>query len=211
MTWHDIPQRSDEWHSLRCGKVTASRIADVVAMTKTGWGASRQNYRAELVVERLTGVQFERFVSAEMRRGSELEPHAIAAYEWYSDVTVQMVGFVDHPRIPMSGASPDGLVGEHGLVEVKIPNSATHLDTLLGVPFDKKYVDQVQWQMACTGREWCDLASFDPRLPESMRLFVKRIVRDEKRIAELEQAVKVFLGEIETIVAELKGKYEEAA
>lgn len=195
----------------RLGRVTASRIADVVAMTKTGWGASRQNYRAELIAERLTGMQAARFVNKEMLHGIETEPYARDAYEFRFDCDVQPGGFWLHPLYDMAGASPDGLIGADGLVEFKCPSTATHLDTLLGQPFDKRYVDQCQWQMACTGRAWCDLASFDPRLPESMRLFVKRIVRDEKRIAELEQAVKVFLGEIETIVAELKGKYEEAA
>src|SRR5690606_6597640 len=140
----------------RLGRVTASRIADVTAATRNGWGASRANYKAELVAERLTGQPAQRFISGAMQHGIDTEPDAILAYEFFTDQTVEPVGFVDHPTIAMSGASPDGLIGDDGLVEVKCPNTATHLDTLLGGAIPDKYLKQMQWQMACTGRQWCD-------------------------------------------------------
>jgi predicted phage-related endonuclease len=201
---------SPEHVAQRLGKVTASRVSDVMAKTKTGWGASRTNYRAELIAERLTGVQAKRFVNGEMIHGIEQEDSARDAYSFVADVDVGPGGFVEHPTLAMAGASPDGLVGLDGLVEIKCPNTATHLDTLLGEPIDNRYILQMQWQMACTGRTWCDFVSYDPRLPAAMQLYIKRVPRDGKLIAELEQAVKVFLGEINTIVAELRAKYEPA-
>lgn len=210
---NEIIQGSKEWLALRCGKVTASRVADVVAKTKSGPSASRQNYMAELIAERLTGLPAERFSNAAMAWGTEKEPDARAAYEFYRSETVKEVGFVLHPKIEQSGASPDGLVGADGLVEIKCPNTATHLETLLGQMVPSKYINQMQWQMACTGRQWCDFASYDPRLPEEMRLFVKRMPRDDKRIEELEIEVAGFLLEIAVKISELNSIYskQEAA
>lgn len=210
---NDMLQRTDEWHAARLGKVTASRLSDVIARTKTGWGASRANYMAELVAERLTGQPAERFISAAMKRGTEVEPEARAAYSWHVDMDIQEVGFVAHNRIRDTGASPDGLVGDNGLVELKCPETATHIDTLLGAAIPDKYIVQMQWQMACTGRMWCDFASYDPRMPEEMRLFVKRIERDNTRIAELENLVIEFLGELSVKVEKLNALYaaKEAA
>ena len=209
----NIIQGSEEWHALRCGRVTASRVADVVAKTKSGWGASRANYAAELIAERLTGEPAERFTNAAMQWGTDHEPDARAAYEFFRDAAVVEIGFVDHPSIAMTGASPDGLVGEDGLVEIKCPNTATHLDTLLSQTVPAKYVTQMLWQMACTGRKWCDFVSFDPRLPESMSMFVKRVERDDKRIAELETEVAAFLEEISAKIEQLNSLYgmKEAA
>jgi putative phage-type endonuclease len=209
----DIIQGSEEWHAIRCGRVTASRVADVVAKTKSGWGASRANYAAELIAERLTGEPAERFTNAAMQWGTDHEPDARAAYEFFRDAAVVEIGFVDHPSIAMTGASPDGLVGEDGLVEIKCPNTATHLDTLLSQTVPAKYVTQMLWQMACTGRKWCDFVSFDPRLPESMSMFVKRVERDDKRIAELETEVAAFLEEISAKIEQLNSLYgmKEAA
>lgn len=192
----------------RLGKATASRMGDLTAKTKTGWGASRLNYRAELVIERLTGMPAKRYLSAEMLWGIEHEDEARDAYCWRKDVDVEKPGFIDHPTIPMTGASPDGFVGADGLVEFKCPNTNTHIDTLLGAPIDRRYILQCQWQMACTGRVWCDWVSYDPRLPESMQLVVKRIERDDELIEGLAREVKVFLGEVDTIVAELRARYE---
>lgn len=206
-----MEQRSAEWFAARLGKVTASRIADVVARTKTGWGASRKNYMAELVAERLTGARAEGFESAAMRWGTEMEPEARAAYEFYRDATVADVGFVAHPTIPDSGASPDGVVGDDGLVEIKCPGTSTHIDTLLGATVPEKYVLQMQWQMACTGRQWCDFVSYDPRLPESMRMFCDRVKRDDDQIATLETAVTDFLKELQRTVDHLQKLYEKEA
>lgn len=203
-----IVQGSPEWFAERVGKVTASRVADVVARTKSGWGASRANYMAELIAERLTGVKSEGFVSAAMQHGIDTEPQARDAYSFYAGVDVEQVGFIAHPTIEMSGASPDGLVGNDGLVEIKCPSTATHIDTLLDGKVPERYVLQMQWQMACTGRKWCDFVSFDPRMPESMRLFIKRVERDENLIASLEKDVELFLREVETKVAALRSVYE---
>lgn len=203
-----IVQGSPEWFAERVGKVTASRVADVVARTKSGWGASRANYMAELIAERLTGAKSEGFVNAAMQHGIDTEPQARDAYSFYAGVDVEQVGFIAHPTIEMSGASPDGLVGNDGLVEIKCPNTATHIDTLLDGKVPERYVLQMQWQMACTGRKWCDFVSFDPRMPESMRLFIKRVERDEKLIASLEKDVELFLREVETKVAALRSMYE---
>ncbi len=207
-----IVQGSPEWFAARAGKATASRIADIVAQTKSGPSASRKNYAAQLVAERLTGVIEEGFRSAAMVWGTDTEPQARAAYSFREDVDVAEAGFAVHPRIPMSGASPDGLVGDDGLIEIKCPNTAGHISTLLGasgIPGD--YMTQMQWQMACTGRAWCDFVSFDPRMPESMRLYVKRVDRDSARIAELEAAVVKFLREVDETVNALRAVYEVAA
>jgi putative phage-type endonuclease len=206
-----IVQGSEAWFAARCGRVTASRVADVVARTKTGWGASRANYAAELIAERLTGCTAPSFTNAAMQHGVDQEPIARAAYEARTGCTVDLVGFVDHPEIAMSGASPDGLIGDDGLLEIKCPNTATHLDTLLSETVPGKYVTQMQWQMACTGRAYCDFASFDPRLPPNMALFVRRVERDVSLILELESEVTAFLAEIDAKVSALTERYGRAA
>jgi putative phage-type endonuclease len=210
MTDH-IPQGSPEWFALRVGKVTASRMADLMAKTKTGFGASRANYMAELVAERLTGQPAERFTNSAMNWGTETEPQARAAYAFFRDMNVTETGFFNHPKIAMSGASPDGLVGDDGLLELKCPNTATHIESLLSGAVAEKYILQMLWQMACTGRKWCDFASFDPRLPPKLQLFVKRIPRDEKRIAELEDAVRAFLSELDGKLSALNALETEKA
>jgi putative phage-type endonuclease len=205
-----IEQGSAEWHQQRLGKATASRIADIIAKTKTGYSTSRANYPAELVCERLTGNPTETFKNAAMQWGTEKEPDAKAAYEFMHDVDVVAAEFVIHPMIPMAGASPDGYVGENGLIEIKCPITATHIDTLLRGQVPDKYEVQMLWQMACTGRQWCDYVSFDPRLPPHLQLFVKRVHRNEPRIAELEAEVESFLREVAETIAKL-GKLERLA
>ena len=204
-------QGSAEWFSERLGKVTASRVADVIAKTKTGWGASRANYMAQLVAERLTGAPQESYTNAAMQWGIDMEPDARAAYSFYADCDVSPVGFVPHQYIAMSGASPDGLIGEDGLVEIKCLNTATHIDTLLSKRVPEKYVTQMMWQMACTGRKWCDFVSFDPRMPEHMRMFVQRRERDDQAIRELEADVRAFLKELDAKVDDLNALYARAA
>lgn len=201
-------QGSPEWFAARCGKVTASRITDLMAKTKSGWGAGRKNYAAELVAERLTGTPAQSFTNAAMQWGTETEPQARAAYAFFHDADVQEIGFADHPTIKMAGASPDGLVNADGLVEIKCPNTATHIDTLLSKEVPKKYVPQMMFQMACTSRDWCDFVSFDPRMPEDLRLFMRRVERDDKQIAEIEDAVVEFLTEIEETIMALTGVEE---
>lgn len=196
-------QGDTDWKAIRCGKVTASRVADVVAKTKTGWGASRANYLAELIAERLTGIPADSYTNAAMQWGTDHEAEARDAYQFYAEQDVEQVAFVTHPALELAGASPDGLVGSAGLVEIKCPNTATHIETLLGQSIPSKYVTQMQWQMACTGRQWCDFASFDPRMPEALRLFVKRLNRDDVLIASLESSVGGFLVEVEAKLAAL--------
>jgi len=202
-----MDQRSPEWYAARLGKVTASRVADVVAKTKTGYSTSRANYMAQLICERLTGVQGESYSSSAMQWGTDTEPMARAAYENHSGALVMETGLVPHQTIPMAAASPDGLIGSDGLVEIKCPITATHIETLLGQSTPGRYVTQMQWQMACTGRKWCDFVSFDPRMPESMQLFVERIQRNDETITLLEREVMMFLGELDKKVGELKEKY----
>ncbi|WP_426126262.1 lambda exonuclease family protein [Pararhizobium sp. PWRC1-1] len=206
----NIVQGSPEWLALRAGKVTASRVADVIAKTKTGVSASRAKYAGELIAERLTGQPAERFTNGAMAWGTEKEPDARKAYEFYRDTDVAEVAFVLHPTIADSGASPDGLVDVEGLLEIKCPETHTHIETLLNKAVPSKYVTQMMWQMACTGRKWCDFVSFDPRLPESMQFFCQRVYRDETVIAELECEVVVFINEVRGKVAKLRRLYEPA-
>jgi putative phage-type endonuclease len=198
-----MEQRTDDWFAARLGKVTASRVADVVAKTKSGYSASRENYMADLIVERLTGQKASSFSSAAMEWGTEQEPNARAAYSARTGELVEEVGFIEHPTIALSGASPDGLVSE-GIVEFKCPNTATHLEYLLAGKPPEKYVTQMQWQMACTGRPWCDFVSYDPRLPEHLQMLVVRIPRNEVRIIELEDEVRKFLAELDDKVKKLQ-------
>ena len=198
-----MEQKSEEWFQARLGKVTASRVADVIAKTKTGYSASRENYMAQLVVERLTNTQAESFTNAAMQWGTDQEPFARAAYELKMGVMVDETGLVDHPTIPMAGASPDGLVGEDGLVEIKCPKTATHIDTLLTQTVPAKYITQMQFQMACTGRQWCDFVSFDPRMPQKAQIFIKRVLRDDSFIKEIESEIKKFLAEVSAKVDQL--------
>ncbi|KQU96817.1 exonuclease [Ensifer sp. Root31] len=205
----DMVQGTAEWHAMRLGKVTASRVADVIAKTKSGPSASRAKYAGELIAERLTGSPAERFSNAAMAWGTEQEPEARKTYEFYRDTDVVQVAFVSHPVIGDSGASPDGLVDVDGLLEIKCPETHTHIETLLNKEVPSKYVTQMMWQMACTGRKWCDFVSYDPRLPESMRFFCRRVHRDDALIAELERDVVAFLNEVRGKVIELRRLYEE--
>lgn len=191
-----MEQRTDDWFAARLGKVTASRVADVIAKTKTGYGAGRANYAADLVVERLTGQKASSFTNAAMEWGTEQEPYARAAYAAKTGILVEEVGFIDHPTVAMSGASPDGLA-EEGLVEIKCANTATHLEYIFDGKPPQKYVTQMQWQMACAGKPWCDFVSYDPRLPERLRLLVVRVPRDDDYIKMLEQEVTTFLQELD--------------
>lgn len=207
-----VLQGSPEWHQLRLGKATASRVADIIRKGKGGaLSLSRARYAGELVAERLSGLPTVGFKSADMEWGNQTEAQARDAYAFYRDADLIEVDFVDHPSIGMAGASPDRLVAPDGLLEIKCPATHTHIATLFGEPIDPDYIVQMQWQMACTGRAWCDWASFDPRLPESMRLHVRRVPRDNARIAELETAVVDFLNEVRLTVHRLRAKYEPEA
>ena len=201
-----IEQGSDAWKALRAGKVTASRVADVLSKVKSGESAGRKNYRMDLVAERLTGKPADSFTNSAMQWGTEQEPFARIAYETHKGLFVEQVPFVDHPTIEWFGCSPDGLVGEDGLLEIKCPNTTTHLEYLQEGKPPSKYIPQMMAQMACTGRKWCDFASFDPRLPEDLQLFVVRLNWDDAYIQEMEAEVKQFLNEVEATLLKLKRK-----
>lgn len=190
-----IVQGSQEWKELRAGKATASRIKDIIAKTKTGYSASRENYLTELVIERF-GVISEGFTNASMQHGTETEPYARHEYEIRNGVMIDEIDFVEHPTILRSGASPDGMIGD-GLIEIKCPDSKTHFDYLLADVVPEKYKPQMAWQMACTGAKWCDFVSFDPRVPYGLSYFQIRYERDDVYIKHLEEEVKQFLKEVE--------------
>ena len=207
-----MQQGSQEWKQARCGRVTASRVHDIVAVTRSGgYTTGRKNYLAELVCERLTGVPAPSYQSPAMIYGTETEPEARFAYALKAGVEIDEVGFLKHPVIAMAGASPDGLVGGDGMVEIKCPNSATHIETLLHDKIDLEYASQMQFQMACSGREWCDFVSFDKRLPEPMQLYICRVPRDDKRIAEIDQEVVKFLIDLDATVDLLRKRYMQEA
>jgi putative phage-type endonuclease len=197
-------QGSNEWFANRLGKVTASRLADVLAKTKTGYSASRTNYMTQLVLERITQTKAESYSNAAMQWGTEQEPFARAAYEMHSGVLVDQVGFVLHPSIESAGMSPDGLVGSDGLVEIKCPLSKTHVRYKLENKVPAEYRTQMLWQMACSERAWCDFVSFDPRMPEDLQLFVIRFERDDEAIKAMEAEVLVFLSEVDSIIKRLR-------
>jgi putative phage-type endonuclease len=200
-----MEQRTEEWFAARLGKVTASRVADVLAKIKSGESASRKNYKMELVVQRLTNKVGESFTNAAMEWGTEQEPFARMAYEAHTGTFVKEEGFVDHPTIEGFGCSPDGIVGE-GLIEIKCPNTATHIETVLENKAPSKYIPQMQCQMACTGAKWCDFVSFDPRVPEDLQLFVVRVERDQEYIDAMEVEVKQFLSEVLDLFNQLKAR-----
>jgi len=200
----DLVQGTPEWRQARVGSLGASRVHEAIARTRNGWAASRASVLGDIVAERLTGVPAEIYVTEAMRRGQALEPDARAAYAFQRDVDVELVGLVRHPRIAGTHASPDGLVADCGLVEIKCPNTVAHISTLLTGTIPDRYETQAMWQMACTGRVWCDLVSYDGRLPEPLRLNVTRIERDDARIGELEAMVEEFLAEVDATLQRLQ-------
>ena len=204
-----IAQGSDEWFAQRLGRLTASRMADVIARTKDGYSTSREKYMVELALERITGARQEAYSNAAMEWGTNSEPLARAAYEADTGFLVIETGMVVHPRIAMAGASPDGLVNHDGLLEIKCPQSATHVRNLCSGKPEGKYLTQMMWQMACTGRDWCDFVSYDPRMPDGLQLMVTRIERDEKRIHQLEEEAEKFLAEVDAMVQRLLSMREE--
>ena len=209
----DVEQGSPEWLAARVGKITASRVSEIMSKTKGGASrSSRANYLAELIAERLTGRPAARFVSQAMQWGTDQEPNARLEYAFSRDLVVEPVGFVLHPRIEHFGASPDGIVatpnGETGLVEIKCPFTATHIAALQSERVPGEYVWQIQAQLACTGLGWCDFVSFDPRLPPALQLFVKRVERDDDAIDAIEAEVGVFLDDLDLALADLKRRFQ---
>jgi len=198
---------SAEWLRARCGIVTASRCGDMLAVTKKGTeAAGRRNYRAELLAEIMTGRAAQHYVTREMEWGIEQEQYARAAYEVKADVMVETCGFVLHGSVDRFGCSPDGLVCDQGLVQIKCPNTSTHLDWMREGVIPLEHGPQMLAEMACTGRQWNDFVSFDPRLPPHLQLFVRRYYREDPLIAALESEVKKFNAELDALIAELPAK-----
>ena len=200
-----MEQGTTAWFALRAGKVTASRVADILAKTKTGPSASRQNYLIELALQRTTGIIEESYSNSAMEWGTQTEPQARVAYEVKTGNFVDQIAFVEHPTIAGFGCSPDGLVGDKGLIEIKCPNSATHWSYIKAKTPPTKYFIQMQAQMACTNSDWCDFVSFDPRMPERSQLLIINVPRDETFIEEMEAEIKKFLSEVEVEVNLMKG------
>ena len=201
-----MEQRTDAWLSARLGKITGSRVADLMAKTKSGYAASRQNYMAQLICERLTGTPTEFFQNDAMKRGTEKEPEARSIYMLETGEIVAEEGFVIHPEIEHFGASPDGLVGEKGLIEIKCPNTWTHLETIKTGKPKREYFIQMHAQMACTGRDWCDFVSFDDRLPADLAYFCTRIYRDDDFMTEMLCEINRFLDELHAEIILLSRK-----
>jgi predicted phage-related endonuclease len=211
MSETELVQGSEEWRLARVGSLGGSRMQEAIVRTKTGYGASRANLMAELICERLTGQPADKFITQAMQHGTDTEPEGRNAYAFYSGNTVDQVGLIRHPTIEGSHVSPDGLIGEAGGLELKCPQPAAHLETLLGQEIPVRYLTQMMWLMAVTGRQWCDYASYNPSFPEHMRLFVRRVKRDEARIIELETEAAAFLKELAAKLAQLDSLYGEQA
>lgn len=207
----DCEQGSESWHKARCGRVTASKVADIMRKTKSGPSAMRATYMGVLIAERLTGCQEEGFTSAAMQHGKDTEDLARRTYAFQRGAKIQKVGLVIHPTIDMAAASTDSLVNDDGMLEIKCPETKTHIKTLLGEPIDLDYVKQMQFGMGCTGRKWCDFVSFDPRMPDRMQMSVTRVMRDHAAILEMEVAVRSFLRELDETIAFLNERFKEAA
>ena len=204
-----IEQRTDEWRQARCGKITASRISAVMNILKNGGaGAERRKYIGQLICERLTNEPTPHFENEAMRHGTETEPLARNAYILATGNLVDEVGFIEHPSIPNAGASPDGLIGDDGLIEIKCPETYTHIETLKTGEIKDDYILQMQWQMECTGRKWCDFVSYDDRLPEKLRIFIKRVKRDDKLIERIKNEVWAVNREVDSTLADLE-RYAE--
>lgn len=206
----NLLQRHDEWLSDRVGKITASRVKDINAKPKKGKALNATMFK--LLVERLTGEVKEIRINDAMQWGIDQEPHAIAAYENETGNFVIGCGLIDHPTVSMSGASPDGLIGDDGLLEAKCPNEETHMNTVLTKQVPDEYMPQITWQMACTGRKWCDFVSYDPRLPEQLQTVIIRVMRDDVDIESLENEVAACNAKLNQIIENLtKSKEGETA
>jgi len=199
-----MEQLSQEWFEARLGKVTASRVSDVLATIKSGEAASRKNYKLQLVTEKLTGKKIDTYMNQAMQDGIDREETAREIYSKIVDSQVYQDGFIQHPKIEMSGASPDGFVGKNGIIEIKCPIETTHTTNLLERKLPSKYKPQVQFQLACTEREWCDFISYNPNFELRLQLMYVRIYRDDEYIKMLEFEITKFLEEVEEMINQLK-------
>jgi len=199
-----MEQLSQEWFEARLGKVTASRVSDVLATRKGQESTVRAKYKLQLATERLTNKKTDTYMNQAMQDGIEREPMAREIYEKLKDVTVEEVGFVQHPAIERAGASPDGLVGDDGIIEIKCPIETTHTTNLLERRLPSKYKPQVQFQLSATGRKWCDFISYNPNFEPRLQLMVVRVERDDEYIEMLKFEILKFLAEVELMINQLK-------
>lgn len=203
-----MQQQTAEWFQSRAGCCTGSHAADIMAFLKSGKGEikARADYRGKIIAERLTGMpDMEGFNSAYMQWGTEQEPFARAAYEREEGVMVEECGFILHPSIPRCGGSCDGFIGDDGIMEIKAPATSTHLRWILDGVVPAEHEPQMSFYLAVTGRKWADFITYDPRLPKQLRMMVIRLQRNEARIAEIEEAVRVFNAEVDAVIDRLRG------
>lgn len=198
-----MEQRTEEWKLARCGKITASRWGDIFATTKAGYAASRANYACELACERLTGIPLDHYKSKAMEDGIEREPEARVAYEMKTGTPVLEVGFIDHPTIPMCGASPDGLISDDGGIEIKCTIPYTHFKLLMGGAIEQKYIYQMIGGMMCTGRKWWDFCNYNPDFPDGLQLFIKRFYLIDFDVHQIENELIMFNDEVNEMVEKL--------
>ena len=198
MIIHEMQQRSDEWYAVKCGKISASSVSDVLA---GGKGITRKKYMMRLLAENVSGIPQETYKNGAMEWGIETEPLAKRAYEDSNYVAVKEVGFVEIDEF--TGCSPDGMIGDDGLIEIKCPNTSTHLGYILENKMPSEYVLQVQMQLWVCDRKWCDFVSYDPRVPKRP-LWSIRVERNEEKITEIKDGIKKFVAEM----LDLKNKIE---
>lgn len=207
-----MDQHSSEWFSARLGKVTASKVKDVMSKgRRRAPSATRQNYMMQLLCERLTGKREEGYTSSAMQRGTDLEPVARSAYEIDKGVMTTETGLILHPKIEGFGASPDGLVGDRGMLEIKCPNTATHVFTMQSGRHDPQYEWQMFAQLSCADRDWVDFVSFDDRMPDELQYACFRLERDEARIRLMETEIKLFLEELAELEHEMRERMRSKA
>ena len=199
-----MEQRTDEWFKARLGKVTASRVSDVLAKIKTGEAAVRRNYKMQLATERLTGQKTDSYTNQAMQDGIDREDTARQIYEIVRDIKVEQVGFIDHPAIKMAGASPDGLLPDNGVLEIKCPIETTHTTNLLERKLPSRYISQVQWQIACTGADYANFVSYNPNFEPKLQLMYVAVERDDEYIEMLEEEVSIFLLEVDEVINTLR-------
>ena len=211
MTLLDAPQGSEAWRQARCGSIGASDAPRVVRRTKTGYSADRDSLMWDKLIERVTSVPVEITPSKAMLQGTAREPDARVTYSIIKGVEVEQVGLIPHPLIKGAHASPDGYVGTTGLVEIKCPEKKAHGETLINETISNDHIVQMQWQMACTGRHWCDYVSYNPDFPPAMQLWTGRVSRNATLIGELESEIKGFIRELEAKVDRLSRRYAVAA
>lgn len=200
MIIHTMKQRTDDWYRVKCGKISASSMSDVMSKGK---GVTRRNYMLKLIAERLSGIPQESYVNDAMAWGIKTEPMAKLAYEETTLTPVDEVGFVEINEF--LGCSPDGFIGNNGTIEIKCPSTTTHLEYILSGNGAKDYEAQIQSQLWICKREWTDFVSYDPRV-SCKPILITRVQRDEAKIAEIENAVNCFIEEMKTLENKIKGE-----